>query len=110
MYNSRHDQHRIDETFKVRARVWLYLNKERLKGPSKNIKALWYGLFEVLYKVGDNSYRLSIPPYTCIYLVVNVENFKLYDPFYQKVEHLLPTTRFLGRVGGRHNFAKELQK
>jgi hypothetical protein len=61
-------------------RVWLHLNKERLQGPGKKIKALWYGPFEVLEKVGDNSYRLSLPPYMCIYSVVNVENMKLYEP------------------------------
>jgi hypothetical protein len=41
---------------------------------------MWYGPFEVLEKVGDNSYRLSLPPYMCIYSVVNVENLKLYEP------------------------------
>ena len=41
---------------------------------------MWYGPFEVLEKEGDNSYRLSLPTYMCIYLVVNVENLKLYDP------------------------------
>lgn len=55
-------------------RVWLQLNKERLQGPGKKIKALRYGPFEILEKVGDNAYRLSLPPYMCIYLVVNVEN------------------------------------
>jgi hypothetical protein len=30
--------------------------------------------------VGDNSYNRNIPPYMCIYLVVNLENLKLYDP------------------------------
>jgi hypothetical protein len=30
--------------------------------------------------VGDNAYKLSLPPYMCIYSVVNVENLKLYEP------------------------------
>jgi hypothetical protein len=30
--------------------------------------------------VGDNTYRLNLPPYMCIYSIVNVENRKLYDP------------------------------
>ena len=30
-------------------------------------------------KVGDNVYRLNLPPYTNIYSVVNVENLKLYE-------------------------------
>jgi hypothetical protein len=53
--------------------VWLQLNKERLQGPGKNIKALWYGPFEVLKKVGDNAKGLSLPPYMRIYSVVNVD-------------------------------------
>jgi len=36
--------------------------------------------FEVLEKVDDNAYRLSLPPYMHMYLVVNVENLKLYEP------------------------------
>jgi hypothetical protein len=60
--------------------VWLQLNKERLQGPGKKIKALQYGPFEVLEKVGDNAYRLSLPQYMCIYSLVDVKNLKLYDP------------------------------
>jgi hypothetical protein len=54
-------------------RVWLHLNKEKLQGPGKKIKDLWYGPFEVLEKVGDNSYRLSLPLYMHIYSLVKVE-------------------------------------
>jgi hypothetical protein len=61
-------------------RVWVHLIKERLQGPDKKIKALWYGSFEVLGEVGDNAYRLSLPPYMRIYSVVNVENLNLYEP------------------------------
>ena len=35
----------VEKTFKVEDRVWFHLNKERLQGPSKNIKPLWYGAF-----------------------------------------------------------------
>jgi hypothetical protein len=66
------------KSFKVGYRGWLQLNKERLQGSSKNTKALQYGRFEVLEKVGDNTYKLSLPPYMCIYSLVNVENLKLY--------------------------------
>jgi len=37
---------------------------EARKSPNKKIKALWYGPFEKLEKVGDNAYRL-IYPHTC---------------------------------------------
>jgi hypothetical protein len=36
------------------------LNKERLQGLGKNIKALWYGPFEVLENLGDNLYEPSM--------------------------------------------------
>jgi len=61
-------------------RVWLQLKEERLQGPGKKIKALRYGPFEILEKVGDNAYRLDLPPYMCIYFAMNVENLKLYEP------------------------------
>jgi len=60
--------------------VRLQMNKERLQGSGKNIKSMWYGHFEVVEKVVDNSYRLSLSPYMHIYLVMNVENLKLFEP------------------------------
>jgi hypothetical protein len=44
-----------------------------------------------LEKVGDNTYIISLPPYMHIYLVVNVENLKLYEPSMldQEEEHVL---------------------
>jgi len=47
--------------------------------------------------VGDNAYKLSLPPYTCIYSVENVENLKLYEPSMldQEEEQVLPTTEDL---------------
>jgi len=71
-YNSKNGQHIIGKSFKVGDRVWLQLNKERLEGPGKKIKAPRYGPFEMLGKLSDNAYRLSLPPYMCIYSVVNV--------------------------------------
>ena len=42
--------------------------------------------------MGVNSYRLNLPAYMHIYLVVNVENPKLYEPSMldQEDEHALP--------------------
>jgi hypothetical protein len=50
-----------------------------------------------LEKVGDNAYKSSLPPYTCIYSVENVENLKLYEPSMldQEEEQVLPTTEDL---------------
>jgi hypothetical protein len=46
-----------------------------------------------LEKVGYNSYKLNVPPYMCIYSIVNVENLKLYEPsmFDQEEEQVLPS-------------------
>jgi hypothetical protein len=66
--------------FRVGDRVWLQLNKERLQGTGKKIKSSWYGRVEALEKVGDNSYRLNLPPYMHIYSILDVENLKLYEP------------------------------
>jgi hypothetical protein len=43
--------------------------------------------------VGDNDSMLSLPPYTRIYSVLNVENLKLYEPSMldQEEEQVLPT-------------------
>jgi hypothetical protein len=78
----------------VRDKVWLQLNTKILQGPIKKIKALQYGPFELLEKVGDNAYTLILPPYMYIYLVLNVENLKLYDSYmleHEIGEHVLPT-------------------
>jgi hypothetical protein len=56
--------------------VWLQLNGYKIHGLEKNIKDLLYGPLEVLEKVGDDSYKLSLPPYMLIYSIINVENVK----------------------------------
>jgi len=35
-------------------------------GPGKKFKAMRYGSFEIMEKVGDNAYRLSLSPYMLI--------------------------------------------
>jgi hypothetical protein len=79
-YKARHNQHRTERSFRVGDRVWLQLNKKRLQGLGNKIKALRYGSCEVLVKVGDNAYILSLPQYMHIYSIVNVDNLKLCEP------------------------------
>jgi hypothetical protein len=74
-------------------RVWLQLNEEIVQDLGKNIKDLQYDPFEVLDKVGDNTYRHSPLPYMHIYSVVNVENLKLYEP--TMLDKVLPTIKEL---------------
>jgi len=68
--------------------------KKILHGLGNKIKVICYGHFEVLEKVSDSSYRLILPPYMCIFSVVNVKNIKLYDPSmldWETDEQVLPT-------------------
>src|SRR6266849_4890222 len=51
-----------------------------MKGEGKQLKPIRYGPFEILEKIGTNSFRFNLPPYMQIYSVVNVENLKLYEP------------------------------
>jgi hypothetical protein len=50
-----------------------------------------------LEKVGDNTYRLILPPHMHIYSIVNVENLKLYEPLMldQEEEQVIPSIKEL---------------
>ena len=51
-----------------------------MKGEGKKLIPIWYGPFTILEKIGDNDFPLDLPAYMQMYLVVNVENLKLYEP------------------------------
>jgi hypothetical protein len=79
-YKTRHDKHRVDHSFQVGDEVWIYISKERLKGEGKKLKLIRYGPFKIINKIGNNAFHLDLPRYMKMYAVVNVENFKLYEP------------------------------
>jgi hypothetical protein len=79
-YKTRHDKHCVDHNFQVGDEVWIYISNERLKGEGKQLKPIQYGPFNILDKIGNNVFRLDLPPYMQMYAVVNVENLKLYEP------------------------------
>ena len=79
-YKMRHYKHRVDHSFQVEDEVWLYISKERIKGEGKKLKLIRYGPFKIIDKIGNNAFRLDLPPYMQMYTVVNVENLKLYEP------------------------------
>ena len=79
-YKTRHDKHWVDHSFEVGDGFWLYISKERLKGEGKKLKPIRNGPFEILEKIGNNAFRLNLPPYVQMYAVVNVENLRLYEP------------------------------
>ena len=41
---------------------------------------LWYGPYTVLDHIGENSYRLDLPPHLGIHDVLNTKKMKLFDP------------------------------
>ena len=51
-----------------------------LQGEGKMIKPIRYGPFRILEKIGNNAFKLDVPSYMKIYVVVNVENLRLYEP------------------------------
>ena len=44
------------------------------------MKPIRHEPFAILEKVGNNAFRLELPPYMQMYSIVNVENSKLYEP------------------------------
>jgi hypothetical protein len=79
-YKPWHEKHRVDHQFQVGDQVWLHISNERLKGEGKKLKLIRYGSFTILEKSSTNVFHLYLPPYMQNYLVVNVENFKLFEP------------------------------
>ncbi|KAL6134086.1 hypothetical protein ACLB2K_066319 [Fragaria x ananassa] len=79
-YKAKHDKHRVPCNFGVGDLVWLKLSKERLKGEGKKIKPLRYGPFRILEQIGDNAFKLNLPPYLGMYSVINAEYLKLFEP------------------------------
>ena len=51
-----------------------------MKGEGKKLKSIRYGPFKIVEKIGDNAFQLYFSPYMKIYLVVNVDKLKLYEP------------------------------
>ena len=51
-----------------------------MQGEGRKPKPIRYGPFEILEKISTNAFRLNLPPYMQILLVVNVKNLKFYEP------------------------------
>lgn len=58
---------------------WLHIRKERPQGEGKKLKPIRHGPFRILEKIGSNAFRLDLPSYMQIYVVVNVETLRLYE-------------------------------
>ena len=44
------------------------------------MKPIRYGPSKIIDKIGNNVFRLDLPPYMQMYAVVNVEKLKFYKP------------------------------
>ena len=51
-----------------------------MQGEGKKLKLIRYGPFKILEKIGENAFRLDFLAYMHIYLVVNAENLRLFEP------------------------------
>ncbi len=60
--------------------MWFHISKDRMKGEGKKLRAIRYGPFTILAKIGDNAFCLDLPAYKKMYSVVSVANLKLYEP------------------------------
>lgn len=75
----RHEKRQVNYQFQVGDQVWLHINKDKVKGEAKNINPIKYGPFNILEKIGNNAFYLGFQSYMQMYLVVNIENLKLYE-------------------------------
>ena len=85
----------MQHNFQVGNKVWLHLQKERLAGPHRKLLPLWYGPYSITKAIGDNSFKLSIPPFLGLHPVFNVDHLQPYFPplldTSDLVEQLTPT-------------------
>jgi hypothetical protein len=61
-------------------KVWLHLHKERLTGPHRNLRPLYYGSYTITKVIGDNYFELNIPPFLGLHPVFNVDLLHPYFP------------------------------
>ena len=70
----------MEHSFQVADQVWLYINKDRMQGEGKKLKPIRYGPFQILEKICENDFLLDLPAYMHIYLVINVDCLRLFEP------------------------------
>jgi hypothetical protein len=79
-YKEKSDKHRVPCNFSTADLVWLKISKDRLKGEGRKLKPLRYGPFRIIEQIGDNAFKLDLPPYLGVYSVINAEYLQLYEP------------------------------
>ena len=51
-----------------------------MQGEGKNLQPIRYGPFRILEKIGENVFCLDLPAYMHIYLVINADCLRLFEP------------------------------
>ena len=61
-------------------KLWLHLQKECLIGPHRKLFPLLYGLYTITKVVGNNAFKLNIPPFLGLHTIFNVDCLRPYLP------------------------------
>lgn len=51
-----------------------------MQEPTKKLKPIRYGPFEIVEQVSENAFKLNLLEYINIYSIMNVDHLKLYEP------------------------------
>ena len=74
----RHGKQRKLLNFQPGDKVWLHLDKKRFKGQHHKLLPIRYGPYSILDKIGENAYRLDLPPQLGIHNVINVNHMRFF--------------------------------
>jgi hypothetical protein len=75
-----HEKQRIFMAFQPGDQVWLHLDRKCFKGHHHKLLPIRYGPYKILNKIGENAYRLDLPPQLGIHNVINVNHLKFFEP------------------------------
>ena len=67
-------------TFQPGDKVSLHLDKKRFKEQHHKLLQIRYGHYTILDKIGENAFKLDLPPQLGIHNVINVNHLKLFEP------------------------------
>ncbi|CAL2277905.1 unnamed protein product [Prunus armeniaca] len=73
-------QRLLESISKIHKEVEEQLQKERLHGVGRKLNPIQYGPFKILEKIGENAFRLELPPYMQMYSIINAEYLKPFEP------------------------------
>jgi hypothetical protein len=90
-----HDKERTFMAFQRGEQVSLHLHKKRFKGHQQSSANQILSVYNT-HKIGENAYRLDMPPQMGIHNVINVNNLKLFEP--SLLEELVTITHQVDKI------------